>query len=229
MLLLGDSITSGGAGTYGYRYPLFYDLLADGATFDFVGSLSSGPAGDLVFDRDHEGHASWSILDLTQGQTQNDHDNGRYAAQWVVDTTPDYILFMAGHNDPWLSEADYETRYDNLLSSIFAVDSDVKLVISTVTPSYEAVTGKHDAQARMNQAVVNAANQFGMIHNVTLVDSWTGFDQDTMLGDNYHPNDLGNAYIASKFEDGLMEAVPEPSMMVAGGLLLAAMRKRKSR
>ena len=56
---LGDSITHGSNVPGGYRIDLEDDLLAAGASFDFVGSLTNGPA--QLADREHEGHSGWRI------------------------------------------------------------------------------------------------------------------------------------------------------------------------
>ncbi len=68
---------------------------------------------------------------------------------------------------------------------------------------------------------------------VILVDTWTGFDAETMTGDGTHPNADGGDLIGTRFSGALIEQqwVPEPITMTYLGLgaagLAAAGKKRK--
>ncbi len=68
---------------------------------------------------------------------------------------------------------------------------------------------------------------------VILVDTWTGFDAETMTGDGIHPNAAGGDLMAGRFSEALIaqQWVPEPITMTYLGLgaagLAAAGKKRK--
>ncbi|MCP5043475.1 MAG: hypothetical protein GY944_20805, partial [bacterium] len=96
---VGDSITQGGQGFASYRYPLYFDLVADGFAVDFVGSrdflngmtlpnATSYPNYLTTFDRDHEGY--WGDrTDELEGVVQ-------VAAQTFQ---PEVVLIHLGTND----------------------------------------------------------------------------------------------------------------------------------
>jgi acyl-CoA thioesterase-1 len=228
---LGDSITGGANGLEGYRYPLFYNLRATGDTFDFVGSRSWGRPGDTVFDKDNEGHGGWKMLDLLNGKASE--PSAGKLSDWLSGYRPDTIILLAGANDEITTQAVYESRYDALIGQIYTSLPAAHLVLGTSTPvdtSIDTRPGAWDKVLSLQAAAVASgqrAQDAG--HNVTIVDTLTGFDPHTMLFDAVHPNAAGNEFLASRFEDGIAAApVPEPcslTMLAIGGVALLRRRR----
>lgn len=233
---LGDSITEG-TGTPqvgGYRGPLYSALRADNFTFTPVGPRTQGGAALAAADRPHAGQPSWNVASLTFGQAALP-DRGN-VTQWMTTYQPDIVLLMAGTND----SAEYKnnpagmrTRYNELLDAIFAVDPTVQVHMASIpkaNSSFGAHYLHHLAHATnvsiMVPEIVAERQLAG--RSIYYVDMFTALDPDTDLADFVHPNAQGYGKIAARWEQSL-QAVPEPTSMIALGGLVGLMMRRKRR
>lgn len=124
---LGDSSVAGTGSSNGggWRSPL-YNLITntDKRKVDFVGSQVGGPA---TYDRDHEGHSGWMI------GAGSFNELSTYAATWMNTYKPDIVILQAGVNDlrTGISASDTASRFDQMVSKIFAAVPNVKLIVGT--------------------------------------------------------------------------------------------------
>jgi hypothetical protein len=99
---LGDSITAGVNSIgpviekfrVGYRKRLYDSLRGSGFGFDFVGTLTDG-WGVSSFDFNHEGHRSWSAIQIAFGVSGFPSDGVR---AWLNANPADIVLLHAGTN-----------------------------------------------------------------------------------------------------------------------------------
>jgi lysophospholipase L1-like esterase len=83
---LGDSITDGYNVEGGYRIELWSNIVNNGYSVDFVGSLSNGPAS--LGDKNHEGHSGWRIDQIDTN-----------ISAWMDSFKPKIVLLHIGTND----------------------------------------------------------------------------------------------------------------------------------
>lgn len=233
---LGDSITEG-TGTPqvgGYRGPLYDALRADSFTFTPVGPRTQGATALAAADRPHAGQPSWNVASLTFGQAALP-DRGNVTA-WMTAYAPDVVLLMAGTND----SAEYKnnpagmrSRYNELLDAIFAVDPTVQVHMASIpkaNSSFGANYLHHLAHATNVSVMVPeiVAERQLAGRSIFYVDMFTALDPATDVADFVHPNAQGYGKIAARWEQSL-QAVPEPTSMIALGGLVGLMMRRKRR
>lgn len=180
---LGDSITDGFTVAGGYRVQFYNRLVADGLTgsMDFVGSQSNGPAS--LLDREHEGHTSWHIADIS-----NNIDS------WMTSANPSIVMLMIGANDVLHSQyTGASARLSSLIDQICAkLPAGGKLYVSTITPltdsAYNTLVNQYNAdipgivQSKVAQGKpVYLVNMNSVITTADLSDgihpSATGYDK----------------------------------------------------
>jgi|GEM_PF-5417231 len=177
---LGSSTVEGNGSSNGsgFRYELYNKLVQeDKLNADFVGSMANGPASG--YDRNHEGHAGWTI-----------GSNSSLSASvvgWLNTYKPDVILFYAGLNDirGGATGAETAVRFDAIAGKIFATSPNVKLIAGTTmkttdNPSQqeqirqfnirmEPIAEKYRSQGRYLRivdidAVITPADHYDTIH-----------------------------------------------------------------
>ena len=176
---LGDSITYGlNHPDHGsYRAALGARLTAAGVSYDFVGSMSSGPAGT---DRDNEGHIGWRIDQIAA-----------HAGAWMAAYRPRLVLLHIGTND--MRDADVAAgagdRLAALLDRLLAADPDVHVVVAQIAGAKDddrdrVFQRRIDAYNALIPGIVAARGPRAHLADMRRVD---GAD----LADTFHPADAG--------------------------------------
>ncbi|MEM8998144.1 MAG: Ig-like domain-containing protein, partial [Acidobacteriota bacterium] len=218
VLFVGDSITQGGQGYASYRYALYFDLLVAGYDVDFVGprdaphnnvSPQSGlyPNYDTTFDRDHAGYWGWrtdQVEALIQGI--------------AFDAQPEVVVIHLGTNDvgqqgaAGVSNADANLR--DIIGLIRLEVPTATFLVSKVVPLGAGAGGSYGANAGqvgpLNTAIEGVVADLDAPQSpVLLVDPNLGFDLATqMQGDQIHPNEFGEQFIADAFRIALEAVLP---------------------
>lgn len=203
ILPLGDSITHGYRGEQTYRYPLWQMLVDEGANFDFVGSLQESIDGlsqwpdynGIPFDRDHEGHSGWRADEVAN-----------YLESWLSGYSPDVALIHLGTNDVYYQGQSAESTLDDLQSIIQILRNKnpvIKIFLAKIIPA------RYDDQQRIpnfnNQIDAFALTLSLPSSPVIVVDMASGFDPVFDTHDGVHPNSVGDAKIAGKWYEALLQ------------------------
>ncbi|MEZ4386287.1 MAG: GDSL-type esterase/lipase family protein [Candidatus Krumholzibacteriia bacterium] len=212
---LGDSITSGHGGYASYRYPLWFDLLAQGHDVEFVGRLDTvhgGPPNpevypdyDTGFDRDHEGYWGWRTDEILT-----------VAAGAAAAGAPDIVLIHLGTNDigqrgeVGLAAVGDNLRYIIALLRVFRPEVTILLAqVIPIGPGTHYAFFAHLVEP-MNAIIAAVAEEESTPESpVLLVDQHSGFDLATMMQpDGIHPNALGEARLAAVWQAALAPVLP---------------------
>ena len=186
ILPLGDSLTSGYRVPGGYRLPLHTGLSEAGWSFDFVGSLASGP--DTMPDRDHEGRNTFLIDELLP-----------YAEAVITDHDPDVVLLLIGTNDV-VSQAALESAPDRL-ENLLGLLSGRRTLIGTLPPVGNAPAAA-DIEAYNEALVERVALLAADGEPFSVVDHHAEMT-DEMLVDAVHPDEEGYGIMAQLWLEGL--------------------------
>ena len=195
---LGDSITAGGLGSY--RRHLGELLRANGRTFDFVGSRSSGP----MADNQHEGHNGWWPQHLVEGHPR-DIDHGTLHA-WLPTAEPDIVLLHIGSNglsddmlayDPAMTGfgrqvADVRT----VLDVLYAHNPDMQVLVATIIGRRDP--GEADTWiAEFNRQLEGMVQAYGQPEQLHLVAMQGLLDhRPDYFSDAAHPSASGHDLMA---------------------------------
>lgn len=209
---MGDSITVGVRGQCGYRRVLTQNILNDpSCNATFVGPLitSSGDASRencSRFDTNHAGVSGRRADEFTDGRISN----------WSNAYNPEYYLVHIGSNDIFQGESIDEIMNDIDLvrSRIAARSPNAVMLLANVIPwdpqSPDASFGSFDHpdidELAMSAELSSAINFYvdGLdSSSVRLVDVRSGFNNTIMTIDGVHPNDLGEAHVALRFQQAL--------------------------
>lgn len=120
----------------------------------------------------------------------------------IPENEPDILICMAGTNDALqgASAATMFTRTITLMTNLFTLRPGIRLIYAKPPPL--SLAGAGVTQAKIDVLRDYAAGLSAQVNaNITrslvsVVDCWTGFNADTMLGDGIHQNGLGGMFIA---------------------------------
>ncbi|MDP4180635.1 MAG: carbohydrate-binding protein [Bacillota bacterium] len=177
---LGDSITDGITVAGAYRTKLWQNIISNGQTVDFVGSMTGGPSE--LGDKNHEGHSGWRIDQIDSNINT-----------WMDTYKPKIVLLHIGTND--ISQKydlnNAPTRLSGLIDKICAkLPSGGKLYVAKIIPiSYADVTSYN---AQIPTIVQNKVSQGKPVYMVDMNKALTVSD----LGDGVHPNAAGYGKMA---------------------------------
>jgi lysophospholipase L1-like esterase len=228
---LGDSITFGYIANKpsdgGYRLPLYKDLKAAGATFDFVGSTkgtaklepSLVAANEAYYDG-HSGYRTDQILGnltgVVAGTTISSNNNGHWLdgnAQHAA-VNPDVILLHVGTNDVlWKkSAAAIAANLDQIINKLTTLRPNAKLFVSTIIPitdpKYLPVVKAYNKL--IEQVVVPKYKALG--RKVYLVNQYANFVDakgnvvTSLLSDGIHPTAAGYAKMGDTWAQAVLAA-----------------------
>ncbi len=209
---LGDSLTQSQNILLGYRYHLWVKLLDQATDFDFVGTLLDNGSGGYPpwpnhqgkpFDQNHEGHSGLRTEDI--------RDN---VLTWTAGYVPDIVLLIAGTNDAlqgrdpvlaiaYLKETIGRLRTRNPIVSVFLAKIP-PVSATTYLPGGGGIPVNVGINA-LNALIPSVAADLNTpTARVIIVDLHTGFDFTAEgLPDGYHPNEIGEQKIASRFFEAL--------------------------
>jgi lysophospholipase L1-like esterase len=176
---LGDSITDGITVAGAYRIKLWSDIINNGYSVDFVGSLSNGPAS--LGDKNHEGHSGWRIDQI---------DTNINA--WMDTYKPQIVLLHIGTNDiaQNYNLTNAPNRVGALIDKICAkLPTGGKLYVAQIIPLSTADWNQKVSSFNLQVAgiVQTKANQGKPVYNVDMYSALTTAD----LADGVHPNLTG--------------------------------------
>jgi len=225
IIAMGDSITAGVRGQCGYRRVLSQNMLNNpSCNVDFVGPIetSSGDASEancVEYDTDHA---------AVSGRRADQFTLGRIGT-WSNTYNPTHFLVHVGSNDIFAGEEIEQIIDDiNLIRARIADRAPGAVMLLANLIPWDPVSpnpsfGSFDTEAvdeLAQSAALSAAidNYVSTLNSplVRLVDVRSGFDNRTMTIDGLHPNDLGEAHIASRFQQvleqvGVCNVVPLPT------------------
>lgn len=231
---LGDSITGTDPTGYAasdplllnlgrYRTPL-WGLLSDRGVgaYDFVGTLHTGETA--LPDWDNDGHAGNQILDILAGAS------GWIGQLKLAGTTPDVVLLMIGTNDMRQSAgtaAKAPGRLSSLIDSLTTALPEAKIVISSIPLMTDFINDRVVAYNGQIPGIVQAKVDAGK--HVEFVDAYANMVASDLLADKYHPTASGYLHIAEAFAPAIPTPEPATVMMLACGLVVLIVRKRRGR
>ncbi|KRF16061.1 hypothetical protein ASH02_05520 [Nocardioides sp. Soil796] len=201
ILIVGDSVTHGSSGDWTWRYRLWQQLVASGATIDFVGPRDDlhglGPHGegsqdymDPDFDRDHA-----SLWGLSYAFPDTPID------QLVEAYRPDVVVVMLGVNDlTWLQipPAGVDQLARDFIAKVRAADSSIRLVVSRVPQHW--VPGAVEYNAMLSDTAAELTTE---VSPIRVADADKGFEFRQHTWDPGHPNAAGEYVLAAAVEDAL--------------------------
>jgi lysophospholipase L1-like esterase len=226
---LGDSITKG-TGTCqegdppdppnelylnctGYRDFLWYSLVDNGYTVDFVGSQGSQFQDDYLnpyHDNDHEGHggrtADW-IRDRVYGPS--DH--------FLLDNPADIVLLHIGTNDinglPLLSDPiDVVAEVSQILDKIDNYETseghEVLVILARIINRSDPLSDKGQQTTDFNLGLQSMAeSRIAGGDNILVVDMEAALIYPDDLGDELHPNETGYSKMANEWFSALEQVI----------------------
>ncbi|HJZ41093.1 MAG TPA: GDSL-type esterase/lipase family protein, partial [Bacteroidales bacterium] len=208
---------------YSYRYHLYTLLLADGYTFDFVGSEKSGGAllpetpPDYSENAGFPGYTASEILSLLQTGTNRDGDCEIVLCDnsYLQYFNPDIILLHLGTNGLNTEEDadDISEVMDDILNEIDTYESAAGKTVPVflariINRAGSNPNGNHDVTSYYNGLLdVVATGRVG--DNIIMVDIETGADMDYRLTpsgdmiDELHPAPSGYIKMGTKWHEAL--------------------------
>jgi acyl-CoA thioesterase-1 len=181
---------------------------ANTLNFDMVGS-KNGPsecklAGQVVdFDKDNEGHSGAKVQEYVA--------NGNLTG-WLRNANPQIIMMHVGTNDIKASRTTDQIigDYTTLLNQMRAQNANIQLLIMKLIPLRSGDNTKEQVAEvpKLNDAISKWATAKTQKNSpITVVDTYTGFNADTMTADGTHPNEEGNKLMSSRLFKPLQDAI----------------------
>jgi len=211
---MGDSITQGTRGQCGYRRILTQNMLNNpSCNVRFVGPRSEpdGTTDEEICVDTNTNHAGFS------GRNSGEFTDARISV-WASQFNPDYYLVHIGSNDVFEGNS-----IDQIMANIDLVRFRIRerspnafMLLANVIPwetvSTSPIFGPFDnpevdefaMTAALSSSIESYVRNLGD-PQVVLVDVRSGFNNSTMTVDGVHPNDLGEALIASRFQQALAD------------------------
>lgn len=199
----------------GYRGQLEDTLLARGFDFDFVGSMSTGPAS--LADKHNEGHQGQGIP----------YFNTNFPT-WYASTPCDVVLCMVGTAQIALQStvSQMGDQLSTLLGTMFSTAPSLQVIVANLPGfgpgsyyQYRADVVGFNAKI---PPVVEAHQAAG--RNVSWVDMYSVIDPVTETNDGVHPTEAGYIKMAAVWANALIK-IPR---MVTAQRLYGTMARRFS-
>ena len=238
---LGDSITKG-TGTCqegdppdpfdelywnctGYRDYLWYSLVDNGYTVDFVGSQGLQFQDDYLdpyHDNDHEGHGGWTAGDIKN----NVYGSG---LNWLQNYPAEIILLHIGTNDinglPLLSDPnDVVTEVSQILDKIDNYETseghEVLVILARIINRSDPLSDKGQQTTDFNlglQIMADSRIAPPQEDNILVVDMEAALNYPDDLGDELHPNSTGYSKIANVWFAALEQEINMPPTIAHPG------------
>lgn len=192
-----------------WRAYLQKQLKAGGVNnFDMVGG-QSGPTeckldGQVIdFDKNNEGHSGAKVQEFVANNN---------LPTWLDAANPQIIMMHVGTNDIKASRSTDQiiSDYSTLLKQMRAKNPNMQLLVMKLIPLRSSNnTPAQVAQVpQLNDAIAKwAAVNTKSNSPITVVDTFTGFNADTMTTDGTHPNEAGNKLMSTRLYQPLKDAI----------------------
>jgi len=161
-------------------------------------------AGQVVdFDKNNEGHSGAKVQEFVA----NNNLPG-----WLRAANPQIILMHVGTNDIKAARTTDQIigDYSTLLGQMRAQNANVQLVVMKLIPlrSSNNTPAQVAQVSQLNDAIARwAAGKSSANSPITVVDTFTGFNADTMTADGTHPNEEGNKYMSARLFQPVRDAI----------------------
>ncbi|KAK4182873.1 putative endoglucanase X [Podospora australis] len=194
---LGDSITDYGC----WRAWIWERFQNDGhSNVDLVGGELAGEnCRNLDFDRDHEGHPGFPLIDIAAKNQ---------LVGWLSQNNADVVTVHLGTVDIVRGTpkvADLIAALGKLVDQMRASNAVMRIIIAQIIP--QADTNKNRLVQEYNRAIpAFAASKNITTSPIWVVDQWTGFSTAD-LSDGIHAAPTGIQKIADKFYPALVRAI----------------------
>jgi lysophospholipase L1-like esterase len=196
IMALGDSIT----GSPGCWRALLWQMLP-AARVDFVGTLPPQGCG-FTYDGENEGHGGYLATNVA---------NQNLLVDWLAATHPDVVMMHFGTNDVWsnLSPDTILAAFTTLVGQMRASNPRMKILVAQILPMKPSNCADCGQRVIAFNATIPAwaRSLTTAASPITVVDQWTGFNDDTDTYDGVHPNDAGNQKIAARWFPSVSAAI----------------------
>ncbi|MBN2235663.1 MAG: DUF1349 domain-containing protein, partial [Opitutales bacterium] len=184
VICVGDSITAGSAGTYGFppelrsKLPIHHFVM----NFGVSGTTALAPGrGDLPYEE------------------QIEH-------QSALESQPDIVVIMLGTNDTkdvnWVHEQSFVADYRTLINRFKNLTPAPKVYLATPPPAFESLWTINPSRVEtvIGPRVRELANEL----NIQGIDTYTPLiGKPGLFGDGIHPNASGNDRLAEIIRDAI--------------------------
>jgi hypothetical protein len=237
---LGDSITKG-TGTCqegdppdppnelylnctGYRDFLWYSLVDNGYTVDFVGSQGSQFQDDYLnpyHDNDHEGHGGWKAYEIKN----NVYGSG---LNWLQNYPADIILLHIGTNDiGGITPPDVDQKISKIANDVNQIldnidqyeldkNKEVLVVLARIINRIDPDGDEELYTTLFNMELQSKADSRNG-DNILVVDMEAALIYPDDLGDELHPNITGYSKIANVWFAALEQVINMPPTIANPG------------
>ncbi|KAF5341931.1 hypothetical protein D9611_001090 [Ephemerocybe angulata] len=189
VLPLGDSITWGIGSSDGnsYRKELKDELLKDGVTVDYIGTLKNGD----MDDNDNQGHSGATIIQISG------------YAETALKQQPEVVTLMAGTNDIGQNQdlANAPTRLTTLVDKIFTASPNATVLVASVPPLSFSQANVDSYNTRL-EAAIKAKISAGQHIVWVSMSALTNSD----LSDGIHPGAGGYIKMGAAWHAGWVSA-----------------------
>jgi lysophospholipase L1-like esterase len=196
VMALGDSIT----GSPGCWRALLWQMLP-AARVDFVGTLPGQGCG-FPYDGENEGHGGYLATNVA---------NQNLLVDWLAATHPDVVMMHFGTNDVWsnLAPDTILAAFTTLVGQMRASNPHMKILVAQILPMKPSNCADCGQRVITFNATIPAwaKSLTTAASPITVVDQWTGFNDDTDTYDGVHPNDAGNQKIATRWYPSVSAAI----------------------
>lgn len=194
VMALGDSITEG-TPNQNYRLALGMQARMYGCDLVFNGTIKD------TFPQFASSH--YGI-----GGIQAQLVDAAFITSWMINEMPDVVLIHLGTNDAVVGRTALDTaKYlSSIIDKIRAINPAVKIFIAQLIPM--APSAPNATISQLNSLIPTLADMKKLATSppVVAVDLASGFDLATDTSDGVHPTTVGNAKIATKWFEALVNA-----------------------
>ncbi|MDH4232794.1 MAG: GDSL-type esterase/lipase family protein, partial [Nitrospirota bacterium] len=198
---IGDSITLGknplitdNNYMVGYRKKLYEDLISQGSTVDFVGSLHSGDLACPACDNDHEGHAGFHADGSPAGNAYDILDN---VYSWLAVNPADVVMLHIGTTDV-SSGGQSAGEISAILDQIYSANPAMSVILARIINRIDTGDGKFQTTTQYNIDLQNMANaRIAAGDKLQVVDQESVLTYPADMEDTLHPTQAGYDKMAS--------------------------------
>lgn len=166
-----------------------------------MGTLAPQGCG-FTYDGENDGHGGYLATGIV---------SANQLPGWLAISQPDIVMMELGTNDVWshLATATIIAAFSTLVDQMRAQKSTMRILVAQITPmNPSGCTDCAQGVIDLNKAIVAwAPTKSTAASPITVVDCWTGYNTTADTGDGVHPNDSGNAKLATCWYEPLKAAI----------------------